>query len=458
MKKTVLVLLLTIFAANLYGQEIIGSWYGKLSVPGRDLRLVFNIAQISIDSLSATMDSPDQGAKGIPVTKVQFKDSVLTIEIAPAMIQYSGRLSSDNQIYGTFKQMGASFEMNLSREPIKKAALNRPQEPQAPYDYRSQDLIFDNLIDSVRLAATLTMPKTGHNFPAVVLISGSGAQDRNSEILEHKPFLVIADYLTRNGIAVLRFDDRGTAQSTGDHSKATSQDFARDVQAAVDYLKTRPEINPKKIGLIGHSEGGLIAPMVAAQDKSVDFIVLLAGPGLQGKDILLLQSELISRASGISDSAVIEARKINNSFYDKVFRFSDVEQLKNELRTQVAELSRDMPSEQSQVMEAQVLQLAQPWMRFFITYDPIPTLEKVTCAVLAVNGEKDLQVPAKENLSTIKAALKRSSNEHYTIHTFPGLNHLFQQSVTGLPSEYLKIEQTFAPEALEYITNWIKKQ
>ena len=307
--KTFSILLISLLASiSLSAQDIIGQWNGVLKVQGTQLRLVFNVTKTD-NSISSTMDSPDQGANGIPTSTTSFENSILKITIANAKIEYEGRLGTDNIIVGTFKQGGQSFPMNLSKNKIEKEKLARPQEPKKPYSYYSEDITFENKKAGISLSGTLTLPNKEGVFPVVILISGSGPQNRDEELLGHKPFLVLSDYLTKNGIAVLRYDDRGTALSKGDFKNATSADFAIDVESAIAYLKTRKEINKKKIGLIGHSEGGLIAPMVANKSKDISFIVLLAGPGLKGDEILLLQQKLIGKASGVKDEDLQKKRK-----------------------------------------------------------------------------------------------------------------------------------------------------
>ena len=281
----------------------------------------------------------------------------------------------------------------------------------------------------------------------------------------HKPFLVLADHLTKNGIAVLRFDDRGTAESKGDFATATSLDFARDVESAIKYLQTRKEINKNQIGLIGHSEGGIIAPMVAAESKDISFIVLLAGTGIPGDQLLLLQQELIGKAMGVSEKQLQESRKINKEAFEIVIKSTNTENLKTELTNYIKQTLKDDPESikstgmsEADFVKMQLSQLTNPWMQYFFKYDPSPTLEKVKCPVLAINGEKDLQVPAKVNLEAIEKALEKGGNKNVTIKELPNLNHLFQECDTGSPSEYATIEQTFSPIALTEITNWIMIQ
>ena len=463
MKRVSILLLTFLISFHSFGQDITGQWNGVLKVQGTQLRLVFHVAKTDIGYIS-TMDSPDQGANGIPVTNTTFENSKIKFEVSNARIEYNGELK-ENEIKGTFKQGGQEFPMNLSRKDIEKVVINRPQEPIKPYPYYSEDITFQNTIENISLAGTLTLPKKDGIFPVVILISGSGPQNRDEEILGHKPFLVIADYLTRNGIAVFRYDDRGVGQSKGDFKTATSADFATDVLSAVDYLKTRNEINKKKIGLIGHSEGGLIAPMVASKSKDVSFIVLLAGPGIQGDKLLLLQQELIARASGTSEAEINKTILTNSKLFEIVNKSENDLKLKTALTNELNDLiSKDTISKlpngmtQEEFVTYQVNQISSPWMQYFIKYDPADALRKVTCPVLAVNGEKDLQVPPKENLTAIKNILKNAGNKNLTTMEFPNLNHLFQECQTGLPEEYASIEQTFSPKALEEITKWLLTQ
>ena len=464
MTKTTLIAFAILTSLSIYAQNISGKWNGILKVQGTQLKLVFNITKTD-KGYSSTMDSPDQGAKGIPVTSTSYENSILKLEISSAGIQYEGTLDKENVFVGTFKQAGQSYPLNLTKEKVEKEKVIRPQEPTKPYPYYSEDVKFENKKDKIVLAGTLTLPEKDGSFPSVILISGSGPQNRDEELLGHKPFLILADHLTKNGIAVLRFDDRGTAESTGDFKTATSLDFARDVEFAIKYLQTRKEINKNQIGLIGHSEGGIIAPMVAAESKDIKFIVLLAGTGIRGDQLLLLQQELIGKASGISDSDLQKARVINKGAFDIVLKSSNTDSLKIELTSYIKQAIKDNPESEKPAgmseddyVKLQVNQLTSPWMKYFIKYNPAPILEKVKCPVLAINGEKDLQVPAKINLDTIKKALEKGGNENVTTKELSNLNHLFQECKTGSPSEYATIEQTFSPIALEEISNWILKQ
>jgi dipeptidyl aminopeptidase/acylaminoacyl peptidase len=457
--KTISIFILTLLTSfTVTAQDITGKWNGALKIQGTQLRLVFNVTK-SDNGYSATMDSPDQRVADIPVTNTTFENSKIKFEIANAGIVYIGELK-DSEIVGTFKQSGQEFPMNLSKKAIDKEVAKRPQTPVKPYPYHSEEVTFQNTKANISLSGTLTLPMKKGNFPVVILITGSGPQTRDEEIFGHKAFLVLSDYLTKNGIAVLRYDDRGVGQSTGDFKTATSADFVTDVESAIDYLKTRNEINKKKIGLIGHSEGGLIAPIVAVKSKDVAFIALLAGTGIQGDQILLLQQKLIAKASGASDEEVQKTEVENIKVYKIIKQSTSIEQLKIDLTNYYKQALKENPNGMSedQFVNLMIENLATPWMQYFISYNPVPTLEKVKCPVLAINGSKDLQVPPKENLEGIKKALNKGGNKNVTTLELPNLNHLFQECSTGSPKEYGTIEQTFSPTAMTVVLNWIKTQ
>jgi pimeloyl-ACP methyl ester carboxylesterase len=339
------------------------------------------------------------------------------------------------------------------------AQFNRPQEPKKPYPYDEEEVGYENKRDGVKLAGTLTLPRGKGPFPVALLITGSGPQDRNESLLGHKPFLVLADYLTRRGIAVLRVDDRGVGGSTGSVPDSTTENFAADVMAGIEFLKTRKEIDPEKIGLIGHSEGGAVAPMVAAQNGDVAFIVLMAGMGLTGEEILYLQGAMIMKASGASAGQLAKQRATQESMFKILKEEKDPATAEKRLHE---ELSRNLTEEEKkkseQAIAAQIKQVNKPWFRYFLTLDPRSALRKVKCPALALNGENDLQVPATENLREIEAAIKAGGNKDITIVSLPKLNHLFQTSETGSLSEYAKIEETIAPVALKTIGDWILKR
>jgi len=445
--------------------SIEGIWEGKLKVPGGELRIVFKISKNSDGTLTATLDSPDQGATDIPIEEAIFKDNTLRLEVKSVGGVFEGKVSEDFLVIeGEWKQSGQTLPLTVKRVD-KAVEILRPQEPKKPYPYIEEELVYENKEAEITLAGTLTLPPGKGPSPVVLLISGSGPQDRNETIYNHRPFLVLADYLTRQGIAVLRVDDRGVGESTGDFSQATSEDFASDVLAGIEYLKTRKEINPEQIGLIGHSEGGLIAPMVAVKSPDVAFIVLMAGTGLTGEEILYLQGALIYRAMGVSEEEIIKNRQFNEKIFSLIKEEKDEKTIEEKLRQMfMADWAELNDEEKSRIgdpevfLKAQLQSLLSPWLKFFLTYDPKPTLSKVKCPVLAINGGKDLQVPPKENLSAIEEALVAGGNKNFIIKELPGLNHLFQTAQTGLPDEYVKIEETISPVALKIISDWILEQ
>jgi len=464
MKKIALTLVILVLTCSAFAQDITGQWQGLLEIPGSPLRLVLNIEK-SDAGYTSTLDSPDQGAEGIPVNTTVFTDGKLDIAATALGLRYTAELV-ENKLKGTFVQRGMTLPLEMSREAIDTPERNRPQEPKEPFPYYSEAVRFKNPEADIELAGTLTLPKETGKFPVVVLISGSGPQDRNEELAGHKPFLVIADYLTRNGIGVLRFDDRGVGESTGDFKQATSLDFASDVQSAIAFLKTRNDIDINNIGLIGHSEGGVIAPMVAARTDDVGYIVLMAGTGIPGSDILALQGKLIEKAMGKSDTEVDRSAAIRQKMIDMAVASKDIPTLRKDLTNYLEEQAQNpdngiwLPdgTDVDQFIKSQVNFMATPWMVYFLRHDPAKVLENVSCPVLAIIGEKDLQVPAKVNLSGIGNALQKADNKEVTLKELPGLNHLFQESETGSPSEYGNIEQTFSPVALKVISDWILEQ
>jgi hypothetical protein len=326
--------------------------------------------------------------------------------------------------------------------------------------YHSEEISFKNDNAGITLSGTLTIPNKLGKFPAVVLISGNGEHNRNAEFSGHKPFMVIADYLTKKGIAVLRFDKRGVGLSKGNYKTATTFDFASDVTAAIKYLQTRKEINKDKIGLIGHSEGGLIAPIVAGSSRNVAFIVLLAAPGIPGDKLLLLQQSLIAKAKGVSEPEILKSNDLSRKAFDIVKKYTNPEELQTQMTNYITEISKDDPDKpqnltEEEYVKLQVTKILSPWMVNFLRYDPAVALEKVKCPVLAISGTKDLQVSPKENIDAIKKALTIGGNANVTTKELPDLNHLFQECQTGLPGEYNKIEQSFSPGALTEIANWL---
>jgi pimeloyl-ACP methyl ester carboxylesterase len=430
--------------------DIDGAWLGTLDTGAAKLRVVFHITNTE-DGLLATLDSPDQGAKGIPVTTVAREGASFKLEVKSINGHFEGKISSDlNTIEGTWTQMGNSIPLALKRaKDTSELERRRPQNPAKPYPYKEEEVSFDNKAAGITLAATITAPVGKGPFPTVVLITGSGPHDRDESIMGHKPFLVLADYLTRKGIVVLRADKRGFAKSTGNLATATMVDFATDADAGVAYLRTRPEVDPHRIGLIGHSEGGIVAPMAAARNPDVAFIVMMAGSGVPGDELLPEQLILISEAAGKSPEEAGKDAAEKREVLALVERVKDDAALEKQLREKLA---GKVPEAQ---LEVQVKALTSPWFRYFIAYDPAVALRKVTCPVLAIIGEKDLQVPPKQNLPVIQKALAEAGNKNFEVDELPGLNHLFQPAKTGAISEYAEIEETMSPGTMEKIAGWI---
>jgi pimeloyl-ACP methyl ester carboxylesterase len=439
-----------------------GDWNGVLDVMGSQLRLVFHVTEAQ-GVFTSTMDSPDQGAFGMKVDTTVVNGNEIVWTNKRIGMKASGEYMPDSSfITVDFNQAGRSMPLKLGREEVARKEQKRPQEPTS-MDYKQEEVKFTNPLGGHSLAGTLTIPKSGEFDKVVVLVSGSGPQDRNEELIGHKPFLVLSDYLTRNGVAVLRYDDRGVGGSTGDFQAGTSMDFADDATAAVNFLKAREDMSDKKFGVMGHSEGGLIAPIVA-QKTDLDFIVLLAGPGIRSDELMLEQTVAILRAGNEDEDEIMFNKKSNMLIFDYMNEHQEVSV--EELREGMAEIIRErfklLPEEDvakiddiEVEIENQIKTVSTPWFRYFLNYDPSDYLTKVTIPTLAVNGSLDLQVLPNSNLSGIKKSLEKAGNKNYVIKEFEGLNHLFQMSETGAPSEYGAIEETFNEEALEFILDWV---
>jgi len=434
--------------------NVAGDWAGALDLGTSKLHLVLHITGAP-DSLHATLDSVDQNANGIPVNSIAFKDSMLNFAIDKLHATYTGKLSKDGQtLHGTFTQ-GQALELDFkhSAKPIVSKATpppNRPQNPVPPYPYVSQNVSYTNALQNDTLAATITIPRGKGPFPAVLLITGSGAQDRDETLMGHKPFLVLSDYLTRHGILVLRADDRGTAKSTGNFATATTADFATDAEAGIAYLKTRPEVDTHRIGLIGHSEGGVIAPMVAARNPDVAFIVMLAGTGVPGSQVIAEQTLLVAEDKGAPAQMAEHIAEQEEELLNLAVKEKASPKLADDIH---AKLNGMMPDAQ---IDAAIKTFTSPWYLYFLSYDPASALRQLKCPVLALNGSKDMQVPPQQNLPAIRKAL--AGNPHAEVDQMPGLNHLFQTAKTGSPDEYAKIEETMSPVVLDKIAVWVLKQ
>jgi len=448
----------SLFSQNNLSHTIVGNWQGDLTLPnGLKIGLIFKISE-DAGILKGMLDVPAQGAKDLPVEKVELIGDSVVFNVKLINGIFSGILDKSSQsLEGKWSQNGATFDMKLARKE-KITEQKRPQEPKGPFPYKAEEITYANKTAGITLAGTLTLPSGVEKAPAVILISGSGAQNRDEEIMGHKPFWVIADYLTRRGFAVLRVDDRGVGGSTGNIREATSEDFAGDVLTGIEYLKTRLEIDAGKIGLAGHSEGGLIAPIAAVKSKDVAFIVLLAGPGMVGEQIIYLQARLINKGMGMTDEQADANTKMQEAIFQVIKNETDSVAAREKLRNAYTRGNYNtLTEDQKKGLDKRIAAVNTPWFKFFLVYDPRPVLEKVTCPVLAMFGSKDLQVPADENLKAIDEALKKGGNKKYKTMKLEGMNHLFQNCQTGLIAEYGQIEETISPVALETLGNWIQE-
>lgn len=429
-----------------------GHWEGAIEVPGSALAIKVDLT-FEEGSWSGRIDIPMQAAFGLPLAGIAVAgDSIrFVMRGVPGTPTFEGVLS-EGRISGAFYQSGRTFRFYLGREEVP--GPERPQTPRPPYPYREEEVTYTN--GEITLAGTLTLPGDEGPYPAVLLITGSGAQDRDETLFYHKPFLVIADFLTRAGIAVLRSDDRGVGGSGGSIATATTADFAEDALAGVRFLKSRPEIDSTRIGLLGHSEGGVVAPMAAANSGDVAFIVLLAGTAVPGDEVLYRQLAEISRANLRVEEWVERQGALQRSVLAAVKADADPDTIRARLAAMIR-MQSPVADEETvrQQVAAEMRRMRTPWFRFFLTYDPRTALRRVKVPVLALNGTLDLQVLHDQNLPQIEAALREAGNTDVTIRRFEGLNHLFQRARTGSPVEYAQIEETIAPEVLETIRDWI---
>ncbi|HWZ97637.1 MAG TPA: alpha/beta fold hydrolase [Candidatus Dormibacteraeota bacterium] len=432
-----------------------GTWQGAFQNGNMRYRLQLHIAHDDSKNLTGTLDSLDQGANGLPMSKLSEQNGAVHFEIAMVGGIYEGTLNAGhNSIAGKWSQNQDSVALEFKRSD-EVLALRRPQNPAKPYPYKEEEIKFANQKGTATLAGTLTIPAGAGPFPAALLIAGSGPQNRDEFLAGHSPMLVLADYLTRKGIAVLRYDKRGIGKSTGDFSTATTEEFAADAGAALAYMKTRKEIAPTKIGMVGHSEGGLIAPILAG-NGGVAWIVLLASTAETGEKTMLAQSEAIAGAAGMPQAQVLQSLAFDRQAYQLVRSEKDPVVLEKKLDAMVISSGIAEGTVPASV-QAQIHMLSSPWFRYFLDYDPVPALQKVKCPVLALNGERDLQVIAKENLALIQKTLDDAGNKDATTKEMPGLNHLFQHAESGTPAEYGAIEETISPEVLQIIADWITK-
>ena len=453
----------TIVAATILPQQqsIDGAWNGSLTIGPQTLRITVHFTT-GETGLRATIDIPQQGATSVQLQNVSYDDSRVYMELpaGPGLAVFDGRQVGDS-IGGAFTQAGLGGTFFLKRS---SQAAAMPKEPPEPLPYAEEEVTFHNA--DITLAGTLTLPESGAPHPAVVMITGSGPQNRDEELFGFKPFHLIADHLTRNGIAVLRFDDRGVGGSTGSVSEATTEDFARDVLAAVDFLKNRSDIDPERIGLIGHSEGGIVAPLASSMSDDVAFMVLMAGTSVSGAEILIEQGALIMRASGATEADMEKQIAFQKRTFEAIRSGDGWDELAADLETRLRESIAEMPDSQRNAItdvdayidaqiQAQLTALQTPWLRYFLDYDPAVTLRTIDTPILALFGELDLQVPPAQNRGPLEQALRDGNHPDYTVRVLPRANHLFITATTGSPTEYATLEKVFVPEFLPLITEWI---
>ena len=465
--KQILSTLLALLPFLAFSQTISGNWYGLLDAMGTELTIVLHLSQAEDGSLNGTMDIPDQDVYGLEIDELSLEDRTFRFEMTDLGATYQGTLSSLG-LKGDFSQAGFDFPLNFSKAELTRTGLKaREQDPQ-DFPYQRETVSFPGGAEDVTIAGEFTWPADKTPKAALILVSGSGGQDRNCELgraINHRPFLVLSDYFTRAGYAVLRYDDRGIAESTGDYAAATTADFAKDALAAANYLRSRPELEGTQVGMAGHSEGGLIAPMVAAQDpEALDFLILLAAPALSGDSIVLEQSRRIQQLMGAPPVLVERNLSPLRSAYQYIRNHPELDRasLDSGLVDIFIRSIDDLPiplqnsiTDREGFARQQMGDLSNPWLRFFLSSNPSEYLSKVTVPVLALNGELDPQIVAQDNLRVIASSVGSNGNEAVTIVPLPGLNHLFQKATTGIPAEYGTIEETFSPTAMRIIVSWL---
>lgn len=468
--KTAYIALMMMFLLSAFrvGAQVPNEWEGKwwlgiISEASLPLNLTFAREGADSSGLRPLIYSPTQSEKAIEPLTWTYRNDTLKMEVKSIGFKTTLRYRADSGNFeGTLRQN--LLRTSITLEPSAGIyRINRPQEPREPYAYTEECLVLkhkDKYGDRIEVGVTITYPKGDGKYPCVILISGSGQQNRDEEVFGHKPFKLIADYLTRNGVATLRYDDRGVGESSGSLSKMTTYTQADDAEWLFKWLKKHPKIDRKRIGIIGHSEGGMIGPMIAARNKDVAFVVMLAGPGCSGAEILRQQIVAMLRASGVEDEKLIDARdKWQKICLESTFTHSP-EQYDSIFKAAAKLLTKDMTNAERRAIgmtqyDAIVMaqQMQSEWFRTFVKIDPKDYLTKLRCPVLAINGEKDLQVLADENLEAIAQYVRPSL---LTERKFENLNHLFQHCKKGLPSEYMLIEETMSEEVLVYLSQWVK--
>ena len=446
MKNKILILQAFFFSFIASAQSFVGTWKGELDIQGTKLPLILHISKQS-NAYSSTLDSPMQGAKGIPIETTTVSGTTLEISAPNLNLKYIGEIQTD-AISGNFERNGLQIPLILTRTTSEATELKRPQTPIPPFDYPTEEVNIKNLSEGNLLCGTLTLPKDGKYFPILVFITGSGPQNRDEELFGHKPFLVIADYFAKNGIGSLRMDDRGVGGSENGKPHPTSLDFAGDINSAVEYLVSK---GYKNIGLLGHSEGGMISPIVASKNKNVKFIISLAGPGVPVNDLMYKQNENFLKLNNVPKDALESELSKKKKMFDFIHFYKG-----NTLKTDFEKLLNETIKPSENDKEA-LLGLTDPWFTYFIKFNPESYWSKIKIPVLALNGSLDVQVDAKQNLNGIRNALAKANNKTSTIEEIPQLNHLFQTAKTGNVIEYAQIEETFAPTVLEMLMQWIQK-
>ncbi len=453
--------------ATIAQKDAAGIWEGKLNLGATSLRLVFHVQKEGA-GYSATMDSPDQSAMGIKASRAIVSGDSLLIDLLAIGGHMAGLLQNDSTCNGVWIQ-GRSLPL-LLKKVTAVTAPNRPQTPKPPYPYASEEVIYYNKDKAIQYGATITIPNGKGPFPAIVFITGSGQENRDEELFGHKPFLVLADYLTRQGYAVLRVDDRGIGQTTGDVINATSKDFAGDVMTGLDYLKSRKEVDKTKLGLLGHSEGGMIAQLVSAERRDVTFVISMAGPGQRIDSLMAGQNAAIFKSVGFSPSVINDYLKLYNVMVPAIVNAPSATEAKEAVVQLLTNWIKQTPkatvaattkistdADKEKYADGLIKQMYNPWYRYFFQYNPPVYIKKITAKVLALNGDKDIQVLAAPNLAGWKAALQESSSKKFEVVELKGLNHLFQHCTTCTAQEYGVIEETIAPEALQTIGAWLKQ-
>ena len=448
--------------ATSQSKPVEGAWQGELLIQGQPLKIIININKQSDDTYKGSFDSPDQKAFGVPFTEVTFANNILNCGISKMLLFVSGELTPNDSLKLLWQQGPAVFPLAMGRIKSDNRSVKRPQEPQGILPYQVKDVSFENKIDNIILKGTLTVPNGKGPFPAVVLVSGSGPQDRNSTVFDHQPFLVLSDYLTRHGIAVLRYDDRGTGASEGVFKSATSIDFANDANAAFNFLSQQNGIDKKKVGIAGHSEGGMIAPMVATQNKKVGFVVMIAGPALPIDSLMYEQIRLTMEASNTPEIAIKNQLVFNHQLFNYLKAMPTYDKANAGLDSFVKQVViGQMGNDTNGLFVAVAAQAKQlhsvvtPWFHYFINYQPKSNLSYLKMPVLALYGEKDLQVRAVSNAAVLQTILEKSKNKVFKVYTFPNLNHLMQTATTGSIEEYYEINETFNESVMQMIADWI---